>query len=135
MHGNLKRSLQDLSTALQELHRDLLMSEARAYQTETGKQLNPYELLSASLHDPRFSWLRQMSAAIVHIDTIVDEVTNLTAKDANEIANEVLALIEKPSEFRNQEFWNKYTPHLNNPDTIMRHAKVKGILDGLKPRM
>lgn len=135
MHEQLKRYLQDLSTALQELHRDLLMSEAKAFQTETGKQMNPYELLSASLHDPRFSWLRQMSAAIVHIDTIVDEVTNLTANDANQIANEVLALIEKPMESHSQEFWNKYTPHLNNPDTIMRHSKVKTILESLKPKM
>ncbi len=135
MHEKVKRSLQDLSQALQELHRDLLMLEAKAAEAESGKALGPYELLAASLHDPRFSWLRLMSAVIVHIDTIVDEVTNLTGQDANQIANEVLALIEKPGENRNQDFWNKYTSYLNNPDTIIRHAKVKTILESLKPKM
>lgn len=135
MHEQLKRSLQDLSQALQDLHRDLLMLEARQAETESGKSMGPYELLHASLHDPRFSWLRLMSATIVHIDTIIDEVTTLSNKDANQIANEVLALIEKPSESKNQEFWNKYTSHLKNPDTIMRHSKVKEILESLKPKM
>lgn len=135
MHEELKRTLQALSQALQELHRDLLMLEARLHQTETGQQLGPYELLHASLHDPKFSWLRLMSAMIVHIDTIVDEVTTLSSQDASQIATEVLALIEKPSENKSQEFWNKYTSHLNNPDTIMRHSKVKEILESLAPKM
>lgn len=135
MHETIKRSLQQLSSALQELHRDLLMLEAKSAETESGQRLGPYELLQASLHDPKFAWLRLMSAAIVQIDTIIDEVPTLTAKDASEIANQVLGLIEKPGEKLSQDFWNKYTSHLKNPDTIMRHSKVKTILESLKPKM
>lgn len=135
MHEQLKRSLQDLSRALQELHRDLLMLEAKRAETESGQRLGPYELLQASLQDPGFAWLRSMSAMIVQIDTIVDEVTNLSSQDTSQIANAVLGLIEKPGDSKSQEFWKKYSGHLTNPDTIMRHSKVKTILESLKPKM
>lgn len=134
MSDTIRAALKRLSQALQELHRDLLMLQARSLATENGKAINPYELLRASLHDPAFAWLRKMSTLIVHIDTIVDEVENLSGRETNEIADLVLALIEKPEPKVDQEFWDRYSAHLSsNPDIIMKHSKVKELLSALRP--
>lgn len=136
MSEAIRANLKNLSHALQSLHRDLLMLQARSLAQEDGKPVNPYELLRASLHDPEFSWLRKMSALIVHIDTIVDELENLSGRETNEIAGLVLALIEKPEPRLNQEFWNRYSSYLaNDPNIILKHSKVKEILSALRPNL
>lgn len=130
MHDQLKRAFQDLSKALQTLHRSLLMLEAN--KLEGGRPVNPYDLLKASLHDPSMAWLRKMSALIVHIDTLVDEADPLTGVEANQIHDSVLRLIEKPDAKADQEFWNHYSAYLaDNPEIIMKHSNVKEILGRL----
>jgi len=133
MATDLKTALQDLSHALQSLHRDLLMTEAKRLAHESGAPVNPYDLLQASLHDPSFAWLRKMSALIVHIDVIVDETENLTGTEANQIHDQVLRLIEKPEPKQDQEFWTKYSAFLSDPEIILKHSKVKSILANLRP--
>ena len=66
---DLKKQFQELSTALQSLHRDLLMMEAKTLEGESGRKLSPYDLLHASLHDPNLAWLRQISSLIVNSAT------------------------------------------------------------------
>lgn len=133
MGNSLKIALQGLSQALQELHRTLLLTEAQRLSNESGAPVNPYDLLQASLHDPSFAWLRQMSMLIVHIDMVVDETENLSGTEANQIHELVLRLIEKPDEGKDQEFWSKYSAYLNDPEIIMMHSKVKTILGSLAP--
>ena len=130
MSGQLKNILQELSAALRDLHRDLLMLEAKTLENEMGRKLSPYDLLNASLRHPQLTWLRQVSILIVSIDTTIDEATNLSAKEANQIANEVLTLLEKPHS--ESEFWTKYSGYLSNNADIMwdplestcRHASL-----------
>ena len=132
----LKMQFQELSTALQSLHRDLLMMEAKLLEGETGRKLTPYELLHASLNDPNLAWLRQISSLIVTIDTTIDEATNLGATEAVQIANAVLTLFEKPPALIDTDFWTKYAKYLNsNPDVIMKHAQVKSLVGNLRPKM
>jgi hypothetical protein len=133
MHKEIKTNLLELSKALQSLHRDLLMLEANAFEIAEGKRLNPYELLRASLSDPKFAWLRLISTLIVHIDTVVDETPTLSGQEAALIAQQVLSLVEKPEAKAENpttvEFWQKYTGYLaHNPDVIMKHSHVKEIL-------
>lgn len=136
MHEQLKKALQELSHALQDLHKDLLMLEAKSLETEAGLPVNPYDLLQASLHDPNFAWLRKISTLIVHIDIVVEEATNLSGIEANQINDQVLRLIEKPEPKLDLEFWTKYSAHLSvNPDIIMKHSRVKTILNQLRPNI
>jgi hypothetical protein len=128
----LKKAFQDLSQALQSLHRSLLMLQAN--QLNEGEPVNPYDLLQATLHDPAFAWLRKMSALIVHVDTIIDETPTLGGVEANQVHDQVLRLIEKPDPKLDQDFWNHYSAHLaNNPEIIMKHSNVKTILERLRP--
>lgn len=136
MSADLKKKFQELSTGLADLHRSLLMLEAKKLESETGRKITPYELLHASLHDPNMAWLRQMSAMIVTIDTTIDEATNLGTKEASQIAVEVLTLIEKPASLIATDFWTKYSNYLSdNAEIIMKHSKVKSLIENLRPRM
>jgi hypothetical protein len=136
MANMMKKTFQEVSAALMDLHRDLLMLEARHLEGETGRKLTPYELLHASLHDPNLAWLRQISALIVSIDTTIDEIPNLSAKEANQIANEVLSLLEKPDGLDENDFWGKYTHYLaHHPDIVMKHSRVKTLVSEMRPKM
>jgi hypothetical protein len=136
MARDTRQIFQELAKALMELHRDLLMLQAKALESESGRKISPYELLHASLHDPQFAWLRLMSDIIVNIDTLVDESESLSGKEASEIAEEVLNLIEKSPDSRQMQFWKRYSYYLSlNPDIIMKHSRVKEIITRLKPSM
>ncbi len=58
------RPHRQLSAALAALHRVLLRAEAEAAAL-TG---NPYALLGAVIHDPRFAWLRPLTQLMVALD-------------------------------------------------------------------
>lgn len=136
MSETLKKTFQDVSAALRDLHKDLLMLEAKHLETEMGRKITPYELLHASMHDPNLAWLRQISALIVTIDTTIDETTNLSGTEANQIASSVMVLLEKPPGLISTDFWSKYSAYLaHNPDIIMKHSKVKTLIENLKPKM
>ncbi|MEM6595048.1 MAG: hypothetical protein AAF672_09670 [Pseudomonadota bacterium] len=61
---DVKAGLSDLSKALQELHRHLLMYQAdEAFFT--GSPLELYEVAS---RDPAFAWLKPLQQAIVDLD-------------------------------------------------------------------
>jgi hypothetical protein len=136
MSNDLKRTFNDLSKALQRLHKDLLMLEAKRLEQERGKPLNPYELLNASLNDPSLAWLRKMSELIVNIDTIIDETPHLSAQESHRVANEVLLVLEKPLGLIATDFWSHYSAYLSsNAEIIMRHSHVKEILERLRPSL
>jgi bacterioferritin (cytochrome b1) len=134
MSDTLKKTFNELSKALQQLHKELLMLEAKKLEARMGKALGPYELLHASLNDPSLAWLRKMSELIVNIDTIIDETPNLSAQESHRVAAEVLNMLEKPAGLIATDFWQNYSEYLaNNADIIMRHAKVKDIITQIRP--
>jgi hypothetical protein len=137
MSAEIKKTFKELSGSLMALHKDLLMLEAKLLEADRGKKLTPYELLNATLTDPKLAWLRKLSELIVNIDTIVDETENLSAQESHRVANEVLLIIEKPADgFADDIFWVRYSEYLaHNPDIIMRHSALKQIIDRIKPVM
>ena len=136
MSEDLKKHFNELSSALMDLHKDLLMLEAKALEAKQGKKLTPYELLNATLNDPSLAWLRRMSELIVSIDTVIDETENLSAQDSHRVANEVLTVLEKPAGEADNPFWTKYSEYLaTDPDIIMRHSHVKMVIEKIRPVM
>jgi hypothetical protein len=132
----MRKHFDDLTLALKDLHKALLMLEAKKMEQALGRKVTPYELLGASLNDPNLAWLRVMSELIVNIDTVIDETPSLTAQEANKTVSEVLNVLEKPPGLIATDFWTKYTEYLgSNPDIIMLHSKVKKTLDSLRPKM
>lgn len=136
MNNSLPKQFNDLSTMLKDLHRALLMLEAKKMEQALGRKISPYELLGASLNDANLAWLRVMSELIVNIDTIIDETPNLSTQEANKISAEVLQILEKPPGLIATDFWTHYSEYLgSNPDIIMLHSKVKKALEVLRPSM
>ena len=136
MANALKQPIEDLSRALQALHRELLMFEAARLERKTERKLNPYELLNASLNDPELAWLRELSALIVVIDTTVDEAPNLSGQEATTLADRTLGLLDQTPGASATPFWGHYTRYLGeHPDLILQHARVKDLASALKPRM
>jgi len=132
----VRRHFDELTSALKDLHKALLMLEAKKMEQALGRKVSPYELLSASMNDPNLAWLRSMSELIVSIDIVIDETPSLTAQEANKAVVEVLNVIEKPPGLIATDFWTRYTEYLgSNPEVIMLHSKVKKILDSLRPKM
>jgi len=132
--SGLKAQIQGLSLALQDLHRELLMLEAKRLEGDMDRKITPYELLHASLHDSSLAWLRSISALIVNIDTILDETTNLSGQEAHQIADAVLTLLEKPESTAPSEFWIRYTSFLSQADIIMKHSRVKELVMKMRPK-
>ncbi|NJM09562.1 MAG: hypothetical protein HC883_01280 [Bdellovibrionaceae bacterium] len=135
MSQHLNKHFNDLSTALKDLHKALLMLEAKKMEQSLGRKISPYELLHASLNDANLAWLRVMSELIVNLDTVIDETPTLSAQEANRISSEVLEMLEKPPGLIATDFWTRYSEYLgSNPDIIVLHSKVKKTLDSLRPR-
>ena len=136
MANHLKNEFNILSKALQDLHRSMLMIEAKLVEAEFGRPLTSYELLNATLNNPALAWLRQLSSLIVEIDTIVDEAPNLGAAEANDVTHRALGLLDPAADRQDTEFWRKYTHLLGaEPELILKHARVKELLAALKPKM
>jgi hypothetical protein len=132
----MRKHFDELTLALKDLHKALLMLEAKKMEQALGRKVTPYELLGASLNDPNLAWLRVMSELIVNIDTVIDETPTLSAQEANKTVAEVLNVLEKPPGLIATDFWTRYTEYLgSNPDIIMLHSKVKKTLDSLRPKM
>lgn len=88
----MKPQLAKLSSALLEIHRELLLFQASLAEKADNRHYTPYELLNLSLNDPRFVWLKKFSELIIKIDIIVDDKEN-KPYDPFEIFTEVSALI------------------------------------------
>ena len=90
---DLKTGLGDLSKALQELHRHLLMSQADQ-SFFTGSPLELYEVAS---RDPAFAWLKPLQQVIVDLDTRRADDTPLSAEEARVLTDEVQGYIAAKS--------------------------------------
>ncbi len=113
----MRKQYDELTLALKDLHKSLLMLEAKKMEQALGRKVSPYELLSASLNDPNLAWLRVLSELIVNIDTVIDESPTLTAQEANRTVSEVLNILEKPPGLIATDFWTRYTSYLNSNRT------------------
>lgn len=112
------------------------MLEAKKMEAALGRKVSPYELLSASMNDPNFAWLRVMSELMVGIDILIDETPSLTTQEANKTVAMALNVLEKPPGLIATDFWTRYSEYLgSNPDIIMLHSKVKKVLDSMRPQM
>lgn len=90
---DIKTGLGDLSKALQELHRHLLM-----YQADdsffTG---SPLELYEVATRDPAFAWLKPLQQAIVDLDTRRADDAPLTKGEARALSETLEGFIAAKS--------------------------------------
>lgn len=125
----MKKTLSNVSSKLIKLHRDLLFFQASLAEKEDERQYSPYDLLTLSIHDARFAWLRQFSELITQIDMITDDKEGKPF-DLQAIINETKKLIEGEA----ADVSPNYKLALQaNTETIVKQLDVKKALALLEP--
>jgi hypothetical protein len=117
--------LRTLSRRLMVLHAALLDLERSAYE-ETHGPTKPAELLRLLLDDPRFAWLRPLSAIIAQIDEALDPREPTADVDVNGLFDAAQRLLRSGD---SGVFPTKYRDALQrSPDVVMAHADVVKLL-------
>jgi hypothetical protein len=117
--------LRTLSRRLMVLHAALLDLERCAYE-ETHGPTKPAELLRLLLDDPRFAWLRPLSAIIAQIDEALDPREPTADVDVNGLFDAAQRLLRSGD---SGVFQTKYRDALQrSPDVVMAHADVVKLL-------
>ena len=115
--------LRELSYALRVLHQRLLAATQKDFEKLHGRVANAGALLQLAVNDPLFAWLRPLSAQMVALD----ELAAAADVDHVQIAatrRDLIELLEGPGAFH-----STYLVHLQtNPDVVMAHAEVRGVL-------
>ena len=88
-----KTGLGDLSRALQELHRHLLMYQA----DESFFTGSPLELYEVATRDPAFAWLKPLQQAIVDLDMRRNDETPLSKTEARAFSKKLERFIAAKS--------------------------------------
>ena len=127
-----ERPHRQLSAALAALHRVLLQAEAGAASL-TG---NPYALLGAVIHDPRFAWLRPLTQLMVSLD-------EMGAKGARppvaalaphlDTADRLLDGEAAADGFRARlDHWRGHAPEVAAPEAALRRT-MRALRDAIGP--
>lgn len=123
----MKKELSNLSSKLLKLHRDLLFYQAGIAERMDEKKYTPYELLTLSIHDSRFEWLRKFSELITQIDIITDD-------KENKVYN-LQPLIQEAKSLVNGDAADISTNYklaiLENPEIALKQMEVKKALAAL----
>ncbi len=120
------RQLREVRRALQLLHKTLLDAERVRYERLNGR-IEGGPLLQLVIHDPWFSWLRPLSALMVHIDEELDADEPLPSRTVTELLQQVRQLL-RPAESGNVFQENYYSALQDTPDVVIAHRGVTRLL-------
>jgi hypothetical protein len=121
------QKFRELRTALLHLHKTLLEFEREAYERAHGKISNSYEYLNLVMHNPWFSWLRQLSELIVQMDELLDTRKPATEATATALIEQARILLT-PNE-SGPEFQRKYFSSMQqSPEVVLAHAEFARLL-------
>ena len=119
--------LREVRTALLRLHKALLDSERNVYEQLHGRIQSNGQFFQLVLEDEWFSWLRPFSQFIVQIDEALSAKEPITLDRANELLDEVRALVSPAEEGTNRE-QRYYQAIQRDPDIALMHAQVSRLL-------
>ncbi len=115
--------LQAAREALLKLHRVLLDSERRTYERAHGRIESPGQLLELVMRDAWFVWLRALSAAIVHIDELLESEDAVVAANAASLLGEAQKLVVPSAD--DPAYGQHYLEALQrDPDVIVTHREA-----------
>ena len=118
--------LRAVRNRLLDVHRRLLQTQQLEVEHATGRKMSPHEVLAAAMGDPRFAWLRELSALITQIDEAVAD------KDGDPAAplllcERVRTLLGPPNPAT--DFGARYLRAMqSNPDVILAHRDLSVLL-------
>jgi hypothetical protein len=125
--GQLRDDLEEVSRALQQLHKLVLEAEGAPLPGQAG-----LAFLDRLLNHPSWAWLRPLSKLIADLDEGLARDTSLTRGEAAAAAGHVRALVFGMGEPRDELFLARYRPLLQlSPALASAHGQLKRLLDAL----
>jgi hypothetical protein len=119
--------LKNLRNGLLTLHTSLLRSEQQDYELTVERVNSPGHWLHLLIEDPRFAWLRELSALIVRIDEVLDAKEPLESGEADALVKETRLLLRPVDGGRG--FGGRYYEAMQrDPDAILAHAEMNKVL-------
>jgi len=117
--------LRELRLLLLRLHKELLELERLEYERVSGR-VNAGELLQLAVSDPRFAWLRMISALVVEIDELADRKVPTSRSEFTELISQTRQLLSAPTD---DAFKTKYQAALQRePAVVMAHSAIIQLL-------
>jgi hypothetical protein len=118
--------LQQLHTALLNLHKLLLDDERASYERDHGR-IAPAKMLQLVSGDAQFAWLRRISELIVQIDELTESDEPDAASRATDLLAQIRALLLAPNP--DDEFGSTYIAALQRlPDAVLAHKTVSPLI-------
>ncbi len=118
--------LRAVRNRLLDVHRRLLQTQQLEVEHATGRKMSPHEVLAAAMSDPRFAWLRELSALITQIDEAVADKDRDPA-EARVLGERVRTLLGPPNPAT--DFGARYLRAMQaNPDVILAHRDLSALL-------
>ena len=131
----VRQQLVEVRRGLLRLHKALVDSERRAYETRAGATSNG-QFLQLLLQDPFFVWLRPFSALIASMDEVLADAKGLAPEEAEEFLTKmrpefqahVRALIGPPDANTGGE--TRYEEvRTRDPDVLFAHVQLARLVE------
>lgn len=125
----MKKELENLSSKLRDLHKDLILFQARNAEQVDERKYTPYDVLHLSIYDGRFEWLRRLSSLMTYIDEMLNEESEIRVEDVRCIHGEVSGLFQNDD----SDFLGHYNLALNqDPHLFVKQGEVLKALSQLQ---
>src|SRR3954451_13505928 len=122
---NAQGELKAIRETLLSLHKALLDSERTSYELVHGKIGSARVFLQLLISDPRFAWLRPVTALIVQIDeALAAKTPPREGREFEQLIQDTRALLS-PSRETN-EFWGRYYGAVQrDPGVAVLHERME----------
>jgi len=121
-------SIEELRSALLELHKTLLDAQRIRYEREHGRIETSSAFLGIVLEHPAFAWLRQMSALIARLDEWLEEKDQAAPEELDNMVAALRGLIR--ADGGHPKFSAPYWQIVNDvPEVLVAHVKLSRLLD------
>ncbi len=121
-----KRTLQQLRTALLDLHKLLLAHQQAKYEKKNGRVPSPGVLFKLVTLDPRFEWFRELSEVVVGLDQMLEQ-EQIESKQVNSFFKYTQKLL-MPNKAGTKFSKEYFAAIQNSPAVALQHAYITKLL-------
>jgi hypothetical protein len=123
----MEKRLEEIRTALLNLHKTLVDSERVRYEKVVGEIKSPGHFLQLLTQDPWFAWLHPLSLLIVSMDEAADGKEPLTPAAVDALVRQS-SLLLVPEENSDGFAGNYFEALQNDPDVVLAHAEATKVI-------
>jgi hypothetical protein len=121
--GGWVEKLEALAAALRAVHKALIESTRREYESRHGRIQSPYALFALVAQDPAFAWIQPMTRAIVEIeDQLGPKAPPVLLADFRSAQEKVRRLVDPAGSPFGEAYWARIDA---DPDVAVEHGRLQ----------